>query len=193
MKIYISLFIILITTISFGQKKMKVLEGDIKNLNGINRFDVNFDYTNMQIPKYDSEEAYIEEKVAKYIKKGKEDVSEIFKKNWFDDREKKYEPKFIESFNKRFENGEVSVSKNGEVKYMIEVQTLILQPRRKKTFITAEITVYAKENSDKILFKVIYKEVIGSGAPGYSYYMNYRISESYAKLAKLFAYHINKA
>lgn len=79
-------------------KKMKVSEGNIQNLKGITQFDLVFDYSDVQIPKYDSEEAFLNEKMARKDEKSN-GTGEIFKKNWFDDREGKYQPKFIEGFN----------------------------------------------------------------------------------------------
>ena len=123
---------------------------------------------------------------------------EIFKRGWFRDREERYEPKFIESFNKRFKNGEVSVSKDNNATYIIKVHTQKLYAGynvgvwRHNAEISAEITVYAKENPEKILLKGFYKDVQGKGAMGNDYESGYRISECYAKLAKEFAYYIKK-
>lgn len=39
-------------------QKVKVIEGDFKNLKGIAVYNLEFDYTGVQIPKYDSEEAF---------------------------------------------------------------------------------------------------------------------------------------
>src|SRR5690606_36779073 len=97
------------TTIVFSQKS-KVEEGDWKNLKGITAYNLEFDYSNLEIPKYDSEEAFLEDKMAKRDEKDAES-GEAFRKSWFADREDRYEPKFIESFNKRFENGEIKVGK----------------------------------------------------------------------------------
>ena len=43
---------------------MKVSEGSIKKLKGITEFDLQFDYSDLQIPKYKSEEAFLADKVA---------------------------------------------------------------------------------------------------------------------------------
>ena len=93
------LFVLLCTTFMFAQKA-KVKDGSFKNLKGITEFNVTFDYTDVQIPKYKSEEEFLKDKMEKRDKK-EPGTGEVFKKSWFDDRAAKYEPKFIESFNKR--------------------------------------------------------------------------------------------
>ena len=93
MKKTILVFALLITALSYGQK-MKVSDGNIKNLKGITTFNLEFDYSNLQIPKAKSEEAYLKEKVA--LREEKEKGSgEKFRKSWFADREERFEPKFI--------------------------------------------------------------------------------------------------
>lgn len=56
-KIVLILSILLSSTVMFSQK-VKVIEGDFKNLKGIAVYNLKFDYTGVQIPKYDSEEAF---------------------------------------------------------------------------------------------------------------------------------------
>jgi len=183
-------------TFSYGQK-MKVSEGNIKNLKGINQFDLIFDYSDMKIPKYDNETEFLKDKVALRERKEK-GLGEKFKQTWFSDREEKYHPKFIESFNKRFKNNKVKVTENSDAKYIMHVHTTKLYSGynvgvwRHNAEISAEITVYSKANPDKILLKGTYKNVPGAGGMGYDYDSGYRISESYAKLAKNIAYYIRK-
>jgi len=197
MKKQISLILALaLITFTFGQK-MKVSEGNIKNLKGISHFDVIFDYTDLQIPKYDNETEFLKDKVALREKKEK-GLGEKFKKSWFSDREKRYHPKFIESFNKRFKNDKVSVTENSGAKYIMHVHTTKLYAGynvgvwRENAEINAEITIYSKTNPDKILLKGIYKNVPGAGGMGYDYDSGYRISECYAKLSKNIAHYIRK-
>ena len=196
MKKSILVVALLVTTFSFSQK-LKVTEGDIKNLKGIEQFDVIFDYTDVQIPKYDSEEEFLKDKMTKREEKEK-GSGERFKKDWFDDRPEHYHPKFITSFNKRFDDGEVRVTENEAAKYVMKIHTTWLYSGynvgivRHSAEINVEITVYSSENPDTILFKGNYKKVQGGGAFGGDYDTGYRISEAYAKTAKEFAKYIKK-
>jgi len=188
------LFVLISTTVLFAQKA-KVNEGNFKNLKGITEFNVVFDYTDVQIPKYKSEEAFLKDKMEKRDKK-EAGTGEVFKKSWFDDREERYTPKFIESFNKR---GDIKVGEDLDgAEYTMKIHTTDLYAgynvgiSRKNAWINAVITVYKNDNPDKAILKVTYTKAEGNGAMGYDYDSGYRISECYAKLAKTFAKTIYK-
>ena len=80
-------------------KRMEVLEGDFKNLKDIKNYDVVFDYAGVMIPKFDSEEDFLADKMSKREEK-EAGAGAVFKKSWFSDRENKYHIEFIDSFNK---------------------------------------------------------------------------------------------
>lgn len=175
---------------------MEVVKGDFKNLKGITEFNLIFDYSNLKVDKFDTEEAFLADKMKKREEKG---TDEDFKKSWFADRENRYEPKFIESFNKRFDNGEIKVGKKlTTAKYTINVKTSWIYPgynvgvMRQNAKINVIITVFETANPNNVLASIQYEKVPGNGAMGYDYNSGYRISESYAKLAKEFAAHIKK-
>jgi hypothetical protein len=185
------------TTFLFAQKA-KVNEGDWKNLKGITKYDLLFDYSDLEIPKYDSEEEFLKDKMQKREEKKKGD-GERFKKSWFEDRENRYEPKFIESFNKRFDNNEIEIGKDIEgAEYTIKVHTTFLYAGynvgawRQNSKIDAILTVYKNDSPSNILFEVKYTKAEGKGAFGNDYNSGYRISEAYAKLAKTFAANLKK-
>jgi hypothetical protein len=192
MKKTILVFALLVATLSYGQK-MKVSEGSIKNLKGITEFNLDFDYSNLQIPKAKSEEAYLNEKVEMREKKAK-GSGEKFRKEWFADREERFEPKFIESFNKR---GKPQVDKGSGAKHIMKIHTTKLYPGynvgivRHNAEINVEVTITEKA-SGKVLLKGTYKDVQGASFGGMDYDTGYRISECYAKLAKNIAGYIIK-
>jgi hypothetical protein len=177
---------------------MKVSEGSIKNLKGITQFDLEFDYSDLQIPKYKSEEAFLADKVAGKEKKAK-GSGERWKKKWFENREERFTPMFIESFNKRFKKGRVKVENDIEdAKYVMKIHTTWMYAGynvgivRHNAEINTEITVYEKANPSNILLKGTYKKVQGNGAFGNDYDEGFRISHCYAKLAKNIAVYILK-
>ena len=187
----------LFVTTSFAQK-LDVVSGDIKNLKGISEYQLEFDYSNLQIPKYDSEEDFLKDKMDKRDEK-EEGTGEKFRESWFADRENRYEPKFIESFNKRFEDEEVSVGKDKtDAAYVMKIHTTMMYPgynvgvMRQNSKIEATITVYEAANPSNVLFSGNYTKIEGYGAFGNDYDSGYRISEAYAKLAKEFAFFIKK-
>lgn len=187
---------VLFVSCTMISQDMKVVQGDFKNLKGIEEYNLTFNYSNLKVDKFDTEEAFLEDKMKKREENGTDDD---FKKSWFADRENRYEPKFIESFNKRFENGEIKVSKDlMSAKYTINVKTIWIHPgynvgvMRQNAKINVIITVFETVNPSNVLASVRYENVPGNGANGYDFNSGYRISESYAKLAKEFAAHIKK-
>lgn len=192
MKKSIAIVVVLLSTTLMFSQKAKVLDGDIKNLKGIAQYDLVFDYEGVQIPKYDSEEEFLADKMKKREDK-EAGTGEKFKNSWFADREERYEPKFIESFNKRFGDGQVKVGKDQGADHIMKVQTTLLYAGynvgvvRKNSKIDAIISVYKKDDPSNVLYSVKYTKAEGGGAMGYDYDSGYRISESYAKLAKTWA------
>ncbi|KAB1066578.1 hypothetical protein F6U93_14265 [Tamlana haliotis] len=188
--------ICLFTSFTYAQK-IKVKTGSFKDLKDINAYALTFDYSNLEIPKYDSEEEFLEDKMSKREEK-EAGAGEVFKKSWFDDREDRYEPKFIESFNKRFDDDEVKVAKDVEAPYTMLVKTNMMYAgynvgvMRQNAKIEATVSVYETNDPSKILFSADITKVEGQGAMGYDYNSGYRISEAYAKLAKEVAKKINK-
>ncbi len=187
--------LLLVSTTAMGQKLIEQ-EGDIKNLKDIKVYMMEFDYTDVQIPKFDNEEAFLKDKMDKRNEKEAGD-GERFKKSWFDDRPERYHPKFIESFNKRFDDSAVQVQEQ-DADYTMKIHTTKLYPGynvgivRHNAEIDATITVFKTGDESNVLFSGSYKDVQGSGAMGYDYDSGYRISECYAKLAKTFAKDLEK-
>ena len=192
MKKSLTLWVVLFCTALMFSQKAKVLDGNIKNLKGIAQYDLVFKYDNVSIPKYDSEEEFLKDKMEKREEK-EPGSGEKFKESWFADRENRYEPKFIESFNKRFDDGKVVVGKDLGSEYIMEVQSTLIYAGynvgivRQNSKVDAIISVYKKDDPSTIIYSVRYTKAEGAGAFGMDYDSGYRISESYAKLAKTWA------
>lgn len=181
---------------SLTAQRLKIQEGSFKNLKGITTFQVVFDYTDVKIPKFEDEAAFLKDKMDKREEKKAGD-GERFKNDWFNDRPDKYHPKFIESFNKRFKKGEMTVTEDA-ADYTMEIHTSKIYPGynvgivRHNAEIDATFYIYKTGDKANVLFSGSYKDVQGSGAMGYDYNSGYRISECYAKLAKNIAKEFNK-
>ena len=190
------LAVLFCTTLMFSQR-VKVTQGDFKNLKEISAYNLEFDYSNLSIPKYDSEEEFLEDKMKKRDEKD-EGKGENFKESWFADRPNRYEPKFIESFNKRFDDGEIKVGKDIDAEYTMKIHTTMMYAGynvgvvRQNSKIEATVSVYKTGAPQNVIFSADYTRVEGSGAMGYDFDSGYRISEAYAKLAKELASNIRK-
>ncbi len=189
-KLY-TLFALLICTVVSAQEK--IVEGSFKSLAGIASYNVVFDYKDIKVYFFETEEDFLKDKMAK--RKGVK--AEEFRDKWFNDREALYEPKFIEYFNERMK-GKVTAAKNPSAPYTILVKTTWIYPGysfgvgKEEAKISAVLTVYETANPANILLKVEYDKSIGieptekSGDPGY------RIAGAYEKLAKNFTMQLKR-
>ncbi len=184
------LFALLVISVSVMAQRAKITAGSFSTVKDVPTFEVKFDYTDLKVDKFKTEEEFLADKMKKRDEKGEE-----FKKSWFADREESYEPKFIESFNKR---GDVKIGKNNDAQYVITVKTTWIYPgynvgvMRSDAKINAVVSIYQKSNPSNIIVSAEYKDVVGRGAMGYDYDSGYRISESYARLAKVLTEDIKK-
>jgi hypothetical protein len=198
MKKLLSIIALLLLTSVVYSQRVKVTEGDFKALKGISQYDLKFDYDGVMIPKYDSEEDFLADKMAKREEKKPGD-GERFKKDWFGDRDAHYEPKFVESFNKRFKKSEIEVGENlDDASYVMNVKTTMMWAGynvgvvRKNAKLEATVSVYEKGNPSNVLWSANYSKIEGGSFGGYDFDAAQRIGEAYAKLAKEVAANIKK-
>ncbi len=195
----IILSILFIVGITATAQKVTVLSGDFKNVKGISEYDLTFDYAGLTVDRV-SEEQFLIDKMKKREGNGK-DLA--FKESWFADRQNRYEPKFIESFECRFKKGKMNVGKNlPAAKYNMDIKTIWIHPgfnvgvMHNSALVNMIVTFTEKANPLNVLLSVKYERVSGKGifTPiGFmDYNAGYRISESYAKLAKTLAANIKK-
>ncbi|EGV42892.1 hypothetical protein BZARG_2054 [Bizionia argentinensis JUB59] len=184
------LFAVLISSSAIFSQKAKVQEGDWSNLKGITEYNLVFDYSNLEIPKFDSEEDFLEDKMSKREEKeaGK---GEEFKELWFSDRENFYEPRFIETFNDRYKNNLVKVDKNLEsAEYTMKVHTTLMYSGynvgivRKNSKIEVTLSVYKNDSPENIIFSVNYTRIEGEGNGGFDFNSGQRIADAYIIFAR---------
>lgn len=180
-------------------QKVTILSGDFANLKGISEYNLSFDYEALRVDRL-SEEEFLAEKMKKREGNGK-DIA--FKKNWIADRSNRYEPKFVESFNKRFKKGAVKAGKNLDAaKYTMQIKTIWIHPgfnvgvMHNSALLNMIVSVVETANPANILLSAKYEKVGGKGVftpIGFmDYNAGYRISEGYAKLAKTIAANIKR-
>ncbi len=186
--------IMLLCSIALLAQKGDVLEGSWESLKNTSTFDLEFDYSNVQIPDFDTEEDYIKQKM-KDKEADEPGTGEAWKEAWFGDRQAHFEPKFVESFNKR---GDEKVGKDfNDAGYIMKVTTTRqyngwnVGVMRKSARIDATISVF-KKGETKPLLSVAYEDVKGGDAMGYDFATHTRVAEGYAKLAKSFAKDLKK-
>lgn len=170
-----------------SQKIVKI-EGDLSFLKSANDLNLQYDYSNMGVGKFKTEEEYVKSKVDEHNQKeaGKGDK---WKESWEGSRQRVYHPKFEELFNK---NAGIKASQNNEnAKYTLIVKTVFTEPgfnvgvAKKPAAVSFEY-IFVETGTDKVVAKYSQKNVPGAQAMGYDYDTSTRISESYAKAGKTF-------
>lgn len=181
----------LFSALQLFSQRYKILSGDLKNIKGISEYYCVFDYKDMQVNGFDSEEAFLKEKIEKRKKyddgkdlKGK---AIAFEKDWFDDRVNKYEPAFINYFNTMLENEKVKATRNSEAKYVMNIKTTWIYPGYEvadvePAKISALITIYETSNPANMILSIQFEKAIGI-VKDYRK-QGGRIAGAYEKLAK---------
>lgn len=182
--------LLLLIAVTVQAQRYNILSGKLKNLEGIKSYNVTFDYTDLQIHGFESEEAYVQHKVDNRIKHGDPDKAERFEKTWRTDRSEKWEPGFIKYFNDVFKEGEISVARNPELKYTMHIQSKWIYPgygavvAAEPAKLTAVITVSETANPANVLLVIEFEKLIGFEKSSFVFNLGDRISAAYEKLAK---------
>lgn len=175
---------------SASAQKIKKTEGKITPVKGEEVIKVEFHYNDMTVGKNLTEEEYIERKVEEYNKK-EAGSGDKWKESWVADRESRFEPKFIELFNKYVEDADLEGITEGSSNYTLQVHTYYTEPgfnvgvMRKPAYIHVKYTI-VKTGTDDVVVAFDQQKVPGADAMGYDFDTGARISESYAKAGKSF-------
>ena len=165
-------------------QKVKTTSGSDDILKSESAINIEFNYDNITVGKYKNEQDYIVAKTEEYNKKeaGKGDS---WAASWKNDREARYEPKFIELF--KLSSGMSVVT---TAKYTMIVKTIAIEPgwnigiSRKNAEIDLEIWIVETANKSSKLATFTINNVPGGTAFGYDFDTGLRISEAYAKAGK---------
>lgn len=165
-------------------QRVKTTSGSDDILKPESSINIEFTYDNITVGKYKNEQDYITAKTEEYNKKeaGKGDA---WAASWKNDRESRYEPKFLELFK---ETSGMSVTK--EAKYTMIVKTVSIEPgwnigiSRKNAEIDLEVWIVETANKTNKLASFTINNVPGGTAFGYDFDTGLRISEAYAKAGK---------
>lgn len=141
-------------------QKIEVVSGSIEALSGVERYKVDFEYAqNLDVQRYDSEEAFLSSQSAKKEQK-KTGSGEEFRKLWFENRTNQYEPTYIQEFNSfNLEDGQVTAAKNiTTANHTMLVKTVAINPGYSDLFyveagqLEVEVRIYATDNPESTLY-----------------------------------------
>ena len=179
---------LLLLTFLFGlhinAQKVKTTSGSDDILKPESSINIEFNYDNISVGKYKNEQDYIAAKTEEYNKKeaGKGDS---WAASWKNDKQSRFEPKFIVLFT--ISSG-MSVVK--DAKYTMIVKTVSIEPgwnigiSRKNAEIDLEVWIVETANKSSKLASFTISNVPGGTAFGYDFDTGLRISEAYAKAGK---------
>lgn len=172
----------LVSTITRAQENLSFLKGE-------KTIKVEYNYDNMKVGKK-SEADYCSEKVADYNKKSP-GSGDSWLKQWKNNRESTYQPKFEDLLNKYLSKTGISAyPSNEDAKYTLILKTVFTEPgfnvgvMDQSAYITVEASFVETANKDKVLAKKTFKKMPGATAFGPDWDVATRVSESYAKAGK---------
>ncbi len=189
-----TLVLILLSVVTSYAQKIKVTKGDLGILKGVDKLNVEFDYSDMTVGKKKSEADYIKEKKAAYNKK-EAGTGDKWEKAWVADREGRYRPKFEELFNK---TSGMTGGKYPDAKYTLIFKTTRTEPgfnigvTRKDAEIDAEVYIVETANKDAKKVTMSITRIPGRSGGGYDFDTGVRLEEAYAKAGKALGKYIAK-
>lgn len=180
-------------SLPLSAQKLKLTEGKLDVLKGQTEVNMEFTYDNLKVGKYDKEEDYISDKTADYNKK-EAGRGDSWAKAWKDDREARYEPKFMELFN---DKGKLKAVHKKDAKYSLIFNTSFIEPGfnvgvwRKNASMNGEVWIVETANPSKALAKISVDKAQGRVFGGFDFDTGVRIAEAYADAGKALAKFMN--
>jgi hypothetical protein len=169
-------------------QKFKILEGNANALKMVSRMNIEYDYSNMGVGKFENEQDYLDKKMKAYNEKepGRGDK---WLQSWQGDRSKKFEPQFKELFNKYAKRARVGTYQ--DAKYTMIASTVFTEPgfniyvQRRNARIDMVFTIL--DENKNVVAKIEMKGAAGRSFGGNDYDTGIRIEEAYAKAGKSLA------
>ncbi|MFW5793123.1 MAG: hypothetical protein ACOCWC_02475 [Bacteroidota bacterium] len=184
--------VMLIASISFSQK-IKLTEGKLTPLKGEDIVEVQFTYDDMRVGKM-TEEEYVAQKMADADEKDG-DGGERWHNAWTSDRDNRFEPKFIELFNKYAKKADIFIDDaRDDTKYIMIVNTYFTEPgfnvgiSSKPAFVSMTVTFVERDNPDTPI--AVFDIIRARGSAAFD--AGHRIQEAYALAGKKFGKSIKK-
>jgi hypothetical protein len=177
--------VFLVSAVSTYAQKVKVVEGNLTPLKGEKEINVEFTYDHMTIGKdKQKEEDYLKRKKDDYDKKepGRGDK---FEKSWYNDRKDRFEPQFLELFEKH-----AKMVAKSNARYTLIFHTTRTEPgwnvgvMRAAARIDGEVWIVESGNRKNIIAKMTVTNAPGRDVMGFDYDTGLRLQEAYAKSGK---------
>jgi hypothetical protein len=189
--------LIIAVVFSVSAQKIVTETGNLEALKGQSNLNLIYNYDNLGVGKYATEQEYLDYKKGEYAKKDPKQA-EQFEAGWKAARAKYYQPKFEELINKH--SGGISIlPSNTNAKYTLILHTTFIEPgfnvgvMKQAAYINVEYIFVETANPSNIIAKFSQKKIPGSQVGGFDFDASARIAESYAKAGKMMGGFIAKS
>ncbi len=190
-------------TITSGQK-FKVISGSFEFMKEITMLNLEFDYSDNGVGKFDDEADYIAKKKKEYdeVEPGRGDR---WAKDWVDDREERFEPRFAEEMNEEFKKRkqDIRAGRDVEAQYTLIFKTTWTEPGfhgygmiRKDAMISGVAVFVESANPENVVAEVKVEKAPGRSGNAWTGYNDWdtglRLQEAYAMAGQELTYFIWK-
>ncbi|MNJ88973.1 hypothetical protein D3C87_65340 [compost metagenome] len=196
-KLKLSLLFIAGLGLTSMAQKIRTESGDLSFLKDQTELNVKYDFSDFQVGGFSSEAEYKKKKIKDYNDK-EAGRGETWENSWERDKKERFPNKFEELFDKGL-TGKIHAAQNNEkATYTLIVKTTFIEPgfnvgvMRKNAAVAFEYIFVESGDESKVMAKLKQPDVPGSQFGGYDYDTGTRISESYAKGAKMLAAYMVK-
>lgn len=187
MKKTIATFLLLscIATLSFAQS-IVMTSGSIDFIKDQKVIDFFFSYEEMLVGKL-TEQEYVDKKTSEYNKK-EDGKGEEWKAAWYGDRKERFEPKFLELFDKYMNEVGIAAGTEG-AKYRIEINTDFTEPgwnvgvMRQNASVDLSCKVKDIETGEQVA-SIRIRNASANNFWGTDFTSGYRVQETYAKAGR---------
>ncbi len=183
-----------ISTLSYAQN-FKLIDGSLSALKNEKKINMEFTYENMGVGKFAKEADYVKQKTSDYNAK-EPGRGDRWAESWAADRKNRYQPNFIQLYDKYAETQVVGDFK--DAKYTMIMNTTYTEPgynvyvSRKNASINADFTIVETADHSKVVAKITMMKAPGRTMGGDDYDTGARIEEAYAVSGKRLALFIKK-
>ncbi len=170
--------------------KIILKSGTLSILKSQKNIRVQFDYSNMTVGKKLTEEEYVNKKMSERNEKS-QGSGENWRSGWINARKDRYQPKFIELFNKQTNKQSLTILENGDSQYTLIVKTVYTEPGfnvgvlRERARVNFVFLLVETLNPTKVIAELSADAIPGGQTMGYDFDSSSRIAESYAKGGKM--------
>lgn len=185
-KLYVLTLLLAFFTGTAYAQKIKILEGSLDALKGIDKINLEYDYSKMGVGKFATEKEYLEKKKKDYNEKepGKGDE---WASSWVADRKNRFQPQFEELFGK---HSGITAGDLPNAKYTLIFKTTYTEPgfniyvTRKNAEIDGEVIIVETANRNNVIARLSILNNPGRTFGGNDYDTGERIQEAYAMAGK---------